>query len=62
MGFLIDFNVYIVALKSLPNFAANPGTGVGYAHMCTIHLNCESVETLHKSYEDCAKHGIPSKR
>nr|XP_045592213.1 pyridine nucleotide-disulfide oxidoreductase domain-containing protein 2-like isoform X2 [Procambarus clarkii] len=42
-----------VALKSLPNFRANPNNSENTAmphHRCTIHFNCEKTELLHEAY------------
>lgn len=42
-----------VALKSLPNFKANPSTNKNTVmphHRCTIHLNCERTELLDEAY------------
>ncbi|XP_076058041.1 pyridine nucleotide-disulfide oxidoreductase domain-containing protein 2-like [Oratosquilla oratoria] len=49
-----------VALKSLPNFVANPNmveNGVMPHHHCTIHLNCEKTELLEEAYLQ-AKQGL----
>ena len=60
----IDTFFYTVALKSLPNFKADPSSSSSSAmphHRCTIHLNCEKTELLEEAYIQ-AHHGhIPDK-
>lgn len=51
-----------VALKSLPNFKANPNieeNKVMPHHHCTIHLNCENVELLEQAYLQALHGCIP---
>ncbi|XP_064103849.1 pyridine nucleotide-disulfide oxidoreductase domain-containing protein 2-like isoform X1 [Macrobrachium nipponense] len=51
-----------VALKSLPNFRANPNVGPNSVmphHRCTIHLNCEDIELLEGAYFQALKGKIP---
>ncbi|CAL8125813.1 unnamed protein product [Orchesella dallaii] len=54
-----------VAVSRLPNFAADPNptpNGVHHPHKCTIHLNCESISELEKSFQDCQAFNKPSER
>ena len=48
-----------VALNSLPNFTAAPGTSAGPQHRGTIHL-CETQDFIERAYDD-AKYGAPSR-
>lgn len=51
-----------VALKSLPNFKADPNSSVGSVmphHRCTIHLNCERTELLNEAYTQACRGHIP---
>ncbi|XP_071537319.1 LOW QUALITY PROTEIN: pyridine nucleotide-disulfide oxidoreductase domain-containing protein 2-like [Panulirus ornatus] len=51
-----------VALKSIPNFKANPNTGENAVmphHCCTIHLNCEKTELLNEAYTQAIAGQIP---
>ncbi|PZR56467.1 MAG: amine oxidase [Candidatus Meridianibacter frigidus] len=48
-----------VALASLPNFTALPGTHVGPQHRGTVHL-CPDQDYIERGYDD-AKYGRPSK-
>nr|XP_053643612.1 pyridine nucleotide-disulfide oxidoreductase domain-containing protein 2-like [Cherax quadricarinatus] len=53
-----------VALKSLPNFKANPNNrdnSVMPHHRCTIHLNCEKTELLEESFLQASAGLIPDK-
>uniref|UniRef100_A0A8D0E9C4 Pyridine nucleotide-disulfide oxidoreductase domain-containing protein 2 n=1 Tax=Salvator merianae TaxID=96440 RepID=A0A8D0E9C4_SALMN len=53
-----------VAVDRLPNFLAAPNTRDGRPlphHQCSIHLNCEDMQTLHQAFEE-ASHGRPSSR
>ncbi len=49
------------AVNKIPQFTAIPNSperdSVMPHHRCTIHLNCESTETLEKAYEDAAIRG-----
>ncbi|HEY8315188.1 MAG TPA: NAD(P)/FAD-dependent oxidoreductase [Candidatus Baltobacteraceae bacterium] len=49
-----------VALGSLPNFTAAPGTAPGPQHRGTIHL-CPDQDFIERAYDD-AKYGYPSKQ
>ncbi|KAG0716905.1 Pyridine nucleotide-disulfide oxidoreductase domain-containing protein 2 [Chionoecetes opilio] len=51
-----------VALKSLPNFKADPsstGSTVMPHHRCTVHLNCEKTEFLDQAYMQARQGHIP---
>ncbi|XP_045129040.1 pyridine nucleotide-disulfide oxidoreductase domain-containing protein 2-like isoform X2 [Portunus trituberculatus] len=51
-----------VALKSLPNFKADPSStseAVMPHHRCTIHLNCERTELLEEAYTQARLGQIP---
>ncbi|XP_029465970.1 pyridine nucleotide-disulfide oxidoreductase domain-containing protein 2 isoform X2 [Rhinatrema bivittatum] len=53
-----------VAVDRLPNFLAVPNTTDNKPlphHQCSIHLNCEDMQLLHKAFED-ANQGRPSDR
>ncbi|XP_077205526.1 pyridine nucleotide-disulfide oxidoreductase domain-containing protein 2 isoform X2 [Paroedura picta] len=53
-----------VAVDRLPSFLAAPNTSDGCPlphHQCSIHLNCEDMDTLHQAFEDVS-HGRPSSR
>uniref|UniRef100_A0A8C8R533 Pyridine nucleotide-disulfide oxidoreductase domain-containing protein 2 n=1 Tax=Pelusios castaneus TaxID=367368 RepID=A0A8C8R533_9SAUR len=53
-----------VAVDQLPRFLAAPGAGDGRPlphHQCSIHLNCEDTQLLHRAFED-ASAGEPSAR
>eukprot|EP00731_Ephydatia_muelleri_P020531 Em0013g258a len=54
-----------VALRGLPNFIASPNTPgdprPGPHHQCTIHLNCEDTEGIHKAYLDCLQGNVSSR-
>lgn len=58
------FTLFTVALKSLPNFKANPSTDKNTVmphHRCTIHLNCERTELLDEAYLQAKAGLIPDK-
>ncbi|HEY8298814.1 MAG TPA: NAD(P)/FAD-dependent oxidoreductase [Candidatus Baltobacteraceae bacterium] len=48
-----------VALETLPNFTACPGTQAGPQHRGTVHL-CPDQDFIERAYDD-AKYGYPSK-
>ncbi|KAL8187501.1 UNVERIFIED_CONTAM: Pyridine nucleotide-disulfide oxidoreductase domain-containing protein 2 [Gekko kuhli] len=53
-----------VAVDRLPSFLAVPNTSNGCPlphHQCSIHLNCEDMDTLHQAFEDVSQ-GRPSSR
>ncbi|XP_030058772.1 pyridine nucleotide-disulfide oxidoreductase domain-containing protein 2 isoform X2 [Microcaecilia unicolor] len=53
-----------VAVDRLPNFLAVPNTTNNKPlphHQCSVHLNCENMQLLHKAFED-ANEGRPSDR
>ncbi|XP_015271400.1 PREDICTED: pyridine nucleotide-disulfide oxidoreductase domain-containing protein 2 [Gekko japonicus] len=53
-----------VAVDRLPSFLAAPNTSDGCPlphHQCSIHLNCEDMDTLHQAFEDVSQ-GRPSSR
>lgn len=53
-----------VALSGLPNFTAVPNESANPAphHRATIHLGCESLQSIHDAYLDGANRKIPSQR
>jgi len=61
--FLLKEYYYIVALRELPNFTADPHSGSAGAphHRCTIHLNCEETEMLDKTYKQGRAGLIPDR-
>ena len=62
---LFYFSILVpVAVDRLPDFKASP-TGPtqqpGPHHTCTIHLNCETTQTLHDAYQPCQEGRTPDR-
>lgn len=65
---LIDYTSSVtkinVAVNKLPNFSAKPNLSSGKPdpqHICTIHLNSDTMQQIHEAYEDAYVRQQPSK-